>query len=433
MSMAEPDGIRRLLAGVHADGTALSLDEHLGLYGPALPDARPRHLRHELIELTAASGLRGRGGAGFPTGTKLEAVASARGRAIVVANGVEGEPASRKDKRLLRFAPHLVVDGAAVAAAAVGAEEAIIAVGRGAQNELRAVAAAVAERRARRLDRPVRIRTVAVPDRFVAGEETALVNWLNSGPAKPTFVPPRPFERGVGGSPTLVQNVETLAHLALIARFGAEWFRRVGTADEPGTALVTLSGAVQRPGVYEIAIGTTMEALVKAAGGPADTISAFLFGGYFGSWLPASAAWSLPLADAALQQAGASLGARTLVVLPESACGLRESARAIRYLADESAGQCGPCVHGLAAVAAGMALLARGDNRTGARERMPRWLAQVRGRGACRHPDGAARFVESALDVFADEITRHERYRQCSARKAPPVLPIPKRVAVEWR
>jgi NADH:ubiquinone oxidoreductase subunit F (NADH-binding) len=397
----------RLLAGLREGRGAVSLDAHLDRYGELPPFGRVDG--QELIALVEAAGLTGRGGAAFPTARKLGAVAQAGRRAVVVANGAEGEPASAKDKVLLRRVPHLVLDGVDVAAAAVGAGEAIVAVGAGAGRELAAVQTALAERERHRSDRVV-IRLASVPDRFVAGEETALVNLLNGGPAKPTFTPPRPFERGVGGLPTLVQNVETLANLALIARFGPRWFRALGTQAEPGTVLVTLDGAVPRPGVYEIPIGLPLSQLVAWAGGASTPLSAFLIGGYFGVWISATDALGLDLSNASLDPVGASLGARTVFALPAGTCGIAETARVARYLADESAGQCGPCVHGLDAVATAFEELAVGRRR-GARDdgRLERWLRQIKGRGACRHPDGAARLVESALTVFADEIDRHAR------------------------
>jgi NADH:ubiquinone oxidoreductase subunit F (NADH-binding) len=267
------------------------------------------------------------------------------------------------------------------------------------------------ESRARRgLDGKVRLGVVAAPAGFVAGEETALVSFLNGRAAKPTFKPPLPFERGIGGAPTLVQNAETMAHVALIARFGADWFREAGTPEEPGTALLTVSGAVRRPGVYEVALGTSFVDLLADAGGVTAQPQAFLVGGYFGTWVAAERAQRLQLAEASLRTAGASLGAGALVVLGESACGVVETARIARWLADESAGQCGPCVHGLASVAAGLESLAACERRD-VRPRLARWLGQIPGRGACRHPDGAARFVSSALDVFRAEVDRHLRGR----------------------
>ncbi|MGZ4383411.1 MAG: NADH-ubiquinone oxidoreductase-F iron-sulfur binding region domain-containing protein [Gaiellaceae bacterium] len=415
------DRLPRLLAGMHADGSPPPLEEHLDRYGSPLPDRRPRGWTEELIAVVEASGLRGCGGAGFPTARKLQAVASQRGRKIVVANGVEGELVSSKDKLLLRSAPQLVLDGAVIAAAAVGAEEAVIAVARSAREEAAAIAQAI-EQRGRRLDGGVALRLVGVPDGFVAGEETALVQSLNGRPARPTFVPPRPFEKGVDGRPTLVQNVETLGQLALVARFGARWFRGLGTEREPGSALVTLGGSVRRAGVYEIGLGTTLGDLVRSAGGVAEEPGAFLVGGYFGAWIDPREAESLPLLDGTLAERGASLGARAIVALPRNACGLIETARVARYLARESAGQCGPCVNGLAAIAGALEQVARGG-RDARAERLPRWLSQVAGRGACRHPDGAVRFVESALAVFSDEIERHVHQRRCSGRDRA-ILPV---------
>jgi NADH:ubiquinone oxidoreductase subunit F (NADH-binding) len=389
----------RLLAGVRSDGSPARLDEHVAAYGapPTLDGAW-------LIDLVDASGLTGRGGAAFPTAAKLRAVAARRGRKFVVANGVEGEPLSRKDKALLGSVPHLVLDGAALAAGAVGCDEAVVAVAKSAAHERAALEHAVAERVRRRLDH-VRFQVAAAPDGFVVGEETALLSWLSGRPPKPTLVPPRPFERGLRGRPTLVQNVETLAQLALVARFGPAWFREVGAADEPGSTLVTLSGAIARPGVYEAALGMPIRDLVAWAGGPTEPLSAYLLGGYFGSWVAAADAERAALLDAELVAVGASLGARTIVALPARVCGIVETARLARYLANESAGQCGPCVHGLAAIAGGLERLAAGDATDV--PRIDRWLEQVRGRGACRHPDGAVRLVASALEVFAPEVRLH--------------------------
>jgi NADH:ubiquinone oxidoreductase subunit F (NADH-binding) len=418
MSAAEiagPPGLPRLLAGVTSADAPATLDEHRSVYG-RLPS--PGGV--DLPALVEASGLLGRGGAGFPTATKLRAVAARRGRPVVVANGTEGEPISGKDKVLLRYLPHLVLDGAAAAAQALGAREAIVAVSRTDREGLDALSAAIAERGAG-LDKRVRLRAVAVPDGFVAGEETALVQFLNRGVAKPTFTPPRPFERGVGKAPTLVQNVETLAQLALIARFGPEWFRAVGTTDEPGSALVTISGAVAEPGVYEVALGTPLRELVAQAGGVTEHVRAFLVGGFFGSWLGEREVADASLLEADLRTRGGRLGARAIVVLPTSACGICETAAAMRYLADSSAGQCGPCVYGLDAIARSLQRLAA-QERLDERKQLGRWIAQVRGRGACRHPDGAAAFATSALRVFAREAEHHLRGR-CEAKRR--VLPTP--------
>jgi NADH:ubiquinone oxidoreductase subunit F (NADH-binding) len=422
---AAPDGLPRLLAGYRPDG-AVALDEHLATYGPP---PRPGHHRGRLIAAIEASGLRGRGGASFPTGRKLRTVAEQRGRRVVLVNGCEGEALSHKDRLLLSAVPHLVLDGAELAAEAVGADEVVVAADRSARPALSAVARAVEARGAVGLD-PIRIRLVGVPTRYVAGEETALVQFVNGGVAKPTFTPPRPFERGVDGRPTLVQNVETLAHVALIARYGPDWFRSLGTHDEPGSALLTIGGAVTRGGVCEVSIGTPLRDAVHAAGDVDAGVSAFLLGGYYGSWVSAAEAWDVPLSNAALRTVGASLGTGVVYAFPSGCCGLLATARVTEYLAGETAGQCGPCVHGLRAVADAMTSIAAGHDVPAMLDRLEAVSSQVLGRGACHYPDGVIRFVATALRAFDDEVRRHAAGQGCAGE--PPVLPIP-RSDGSWR
>jgi NADH:ubiquinone oxidoreductase subunit F (NADH-binding) len=379
-------------------------DRHRGTYGSLPPVAvRDAKLLTEIDE----SGLTGRGGAAFPTAVKLAAVAGKR-RREVVANGTEGEPASAKDAYLLTQNPHLVLDGLAVATRLVDAGRSTIAVAQGATAAARSLEHAIAERPT--AGRPQLVR---VPDRFVAGEESALVNAVTGGPAKPTGR--RPFESGI-----LVQNVETLAHLALVARFGARNFRTAGTDAEPGTALATVSGAVVRTGVVEFELGTTLGELVDRCGGLREPVDAVLIGGYFGKWLSYDP--GLALSNAGLRLRGAALGARVIVLLPASVCGLVETARVARYLAEESAGQCGPCVFGLKALADELGALAAATSPDRALQRIPRLEAQIKRRGACAHPDGAIGFVTSALETFATEVDCHCA-GSCSASAATPVLP----------
>jgi NADH:ubiquinone oxidoreductase subunit F (NADH-binding) len=247
------------------------------------------------------------------------------------------------------------------------------------------------------------------------------MHYLNGGRPIPVFVPPRPFERGYAGRPTLVQNPETLAQVALVGRFGPHWYRELGTTADPGSALVTISGAVSAPGVYELAFGTPLTDLLAAAGGATEPLQALLVGGYFGTWVDAARAMRLRLAREELRSVGCSLGSGVLIALGVSACGLHESARVIQYLAAESAGQCGPCVYGLRAIADSVAAIADGAAHPREHERVLRWTSEVRGRGACHHPDGAVRFVESMISVFGAEIDDH-RGRRCTA--APAGLPL---------
>jgi len=399
--MTGPPGLPRLLAGLHPDGSPMTLADHERVHGPL-----PRPRAADVIAAAERAGLRGRGGADFPTARKLRAVAERR-RTTVVVNASETEPASGKDKLLLSRMPHLVLDGAVLAASAVGAREVIVKLGERAHDALASIEGAVAVR----TGDPAAFKFAIGPDRYVAGEESAVIHFLNGGDAKPTFVPPRPYERGYQGRPTLVQNPETLAQLALIARYGPDWFREVGTEADPGSALVTITGAVRSPGVYELAFGTPMNDLVAAAGGSTEPLQALLVGGYFGTWVQAARALRLRLAREDLNSVGCSLGSGVLIALGESSCGLHESARVISYLAAESAGQCGPCVFGLRAIADAATGLAQGVAHARERERLERWSTEIRGRGACHHPNGAARFIESALDVFGAEIDWHQRER----------------------
>ena len=188
--------------------------------------------------------------------------------------------------------------------------------------------------------------------------------------------------------------------------------------------LVTVGGAVQQPGVYELAFGTPLKTAFEAAGGFTEPVQAVLVGGYFGAWLPAETALGLPLTPADLKAAGAAIGAGVLLALPASACGLGESQRVATWLANQSAGQCGPCTLGLPAIAEDLAVLSRGGKTTNVRHRLDRRLSLVEGRGACHHPDGTARFVASALQTFAQDLARHQRGNPCPPTRHP-VLPLP--------
>jgi NADH:ubiquinone oxidoreductase subunit F (NADH-binding) len=420
----QAERLPRLLSGRFGTGPA-GLDEHLARHGPVPSCGHDQRRRDEMIDAVGRAGLTGRGGASFPTARKLAAVASGRRRPVVIANGTEGEPASAKDKVLLAQEPHLVLDGAVLAAEMVGAGRTVIVVHH-AVREI--VQHAATERRRRGIER-VRVQVMTAADQFVAGEASAVVHWVERGVAKPTRTPPRLSERGLAGRPTLVQNVETLAHLALIARHGPSWFRSVGTPAEPGSMLVTLMGALRRPGVYEVGIGTPVSEVLGLAGGTSAPLAALLVGGYFGTWVKWDSAAALPFSVAGLETVGAGPGAGLVVALPADACGLTETARVTRYLASESAGQCGPCVFGLASIAGQLEALV--DGRAHDVGRLRRWLGQVDGRGACRHPDGVVRMVGSALDLFSAEIDQHT-LGWCCGTGATSVLPVPPQ-ATRWR
>jgi NADH:ubiquinone oxidoreductase subunit F (NADH-binding) len=410
------------------DRGPVDLATHLRRHGP-LPALSPAAIVNDVDD----SGLLGRGGAGFPTGRKMRTVAAGHRRAVVVGNGCEAEPASNKDHVLLKQSPHLVLDGLALAARAVGAREIHLVLHQ--QSQARAALVdALAERGRLKVD-STKVQLHAVPARYVASEESALVQFLNGGPAKPAFTPPRPYESGVGGRPTLINNIETLANIALITRYGPGWYRCVGDPGEPGTMLVTVSGPNVDRSVLETATGATVDHVLAAGGVRLADCQAVLVGGYFGTWFSSATAPRLALTQAAMRSAGGALGAGIVVGLPHTSCGLTETARVAAYLAAHTAGQCGPCFNGLPAIAAALQRLAYGPWDESLAGPLNRWLSVVPGRGACRHPDGAIRLVASALRLFSADVDAHRGGFRCRYVGARPVLPVPDLAAASgpWR
>jgi len=432
-----PPALPRLLAGIRAHG-AIGLDEHLALHGP-LPLGRGGRRRQQreraamLVDEIERAGLLGRGGAAFPTATKMRAVLDARGRAIVVANAAEGEPASLKDRTLLETLPHLVLDGAAIAAEAVGADEVIVCVCETGGPSVEAVERAIAERAhaSGSAGGSPKVLLTTVPSHYVAGQESALVNYLNGGAAKPTFTPPMPFEQGVRRRPTLVDNVETLAHIALIARHGAAWFRELGIPTQPGSTLITLCGPVTHPGVYEIEHGASLASLIEASGGTTARIRAALFGGYAGAWVGGDRLHGVALSKEHLAPHGATLGAGIVQLLSEEACPVAETARTARWMAGQSARQCGPCIHGLDALASTVEEIVGGIAHPNATRRLGQLASLSTRRGACAHPDGAVNLVLSAVEVFSAEFADHARHGPCDGCSRRPELPLPERPVID--
>ncbi|HSP08797.1 MAG TPA: NADH-ubiquinone oxidoreductase-F iron-sulfur binding region domain-containing protein [Candidatus Dormibacteraeota bacterium] len=403
-----------------------NIEDHQRRLGSRPAGGRP------LIDLLAHSGLRGRGGAWFPTSRKWAAVADrSDGRAVVVINASEGEPLSAKDKTLMALRPHLVLDGAALAAESVGADDIVLYVSRGTGGTEKMVSLAAKERRRSGRDEPT-IRIVRTAHRYIAGESSAVVNRVSGGPSKPKFGQ-RSSEKGVNDRPTLVQNVETLAHVAMIARYGSEWFRKLGTQTSPGSALMTVLGNVQHPGVYEVDLGARLGGVLEAAGGAVTPPAGALLGGYFGTWLPPAVLADLPLdVDVLRTKYGAAFGCGIVAVLPSEGCPVVEAARIFNYLAAETAGQCGPCVNGLAAIAASMNNIAQSNGGVGDLEKVRRWIDMVRNRGACHHPDGAVGLLSSALTVFADHVQMHVYRQRCYGARSSG-FPQPPAAGQGWR
>ncbi len=423
----------RLLAGPPAPAGAEPLADHLARLG-ALPavGAGP------LLDEVAASGLAGRGGGGFPVARKLATAraAAAGGAPVLVVNASESEPASVKDRTLCTLRPHLVLDGAAVAAALVGASSVVVYAHRGADAVAGAFRRAGAERREARLPDPD-LHLGMGPARYVAGEASAAASWLEGGEAKPRALGAPLAAAGVSGRPTVVHNAETLAHLALLARFGGSWWAEAGTPASPGSRLVTVHAGELGATVLEVVEPTTIGTLLEhgpavvSADGPSP-VRAVLVGGYAGRFVDGAAAAALPFTPEDLALVGAAPGCGLLAPLAEAFCGVAAAARLARWLAGESAGQCGPCLYGLADVAEALEALVEATSSRREVRRLGRLLGEVRGKGACHHPDGAVAMVTSALEVFAAEVDAHARRRRCPAGCAVPGWPLP-RPEEAWR
>lgn len=367
-----------------------SLAEYLD-HGGYQPGGEPG----ELIERVERSGLVGRGGAAFPLAVKLRSVRNGVGPRAVVANGEEGEPLSVKDRWLLRFRPHLVLDGLLRAARAVGADRAYVYLSDA--DAADSVWSALAEIE----DLPVPVELVRIEPAYVGGEETAVVRAIDGGPALPVDKPPRPFEAGIGGRPTLVSNVETLAHLPAIDRHGCP------APAGPGTFLLTLSGATRAPGLYEVPLGTTLREVAGLTGGFDGEPQGALMGGYFAG-LAAADVLDLPLTYQAARSRSTGLGCGAIWVIGADECPVAIAADLMAYFEQHNARQCGPCIRGTGAMAAALGRLAGGTASERDVEQVAKWSVSLRGRGACAYLDGAANLAASVFREFPECVAAHE-------------------------
>ena len=367
-----------------------------------------------LIDAVEASLLRGRGGAAFPLSVKLRTLESQHGEKFIVANGEEGEPASIKDRWLLRKRPHLVLDGLFRAAAAIGAQRGYVYVSDARAGD--SVEVALGELGGT----PLPIIVHRVDAAYVAGEETAAVRSINGGPAKPTDKPPRPFQQGVDSKPTLISNVETLANLPFIATRGAAAFKVHGTdTGSPGTFLMTVTGACERPGLSEVPMGVTMRDALRTLGRPFGEPNAFLMGGFFAGLL-GPRAMDVELTYDRLKAAGSGLGCGAIVVVGENDCPVSATADVLAYFARENAGQCGACIRGTSAMSKVADALSQGQADFASVEKLRAWSVSLIGRGACNLLDGAAYVAASLFREFPGEVDAHlAGHCDACARHAP--------------
>ncbi|WP_052425191.1 NADH-quinone oxidoreductase subunit NuoF family protein [Streptomyces fulvoviolaceus] len=402
----------------------LDLPMHLRVHGPLEPLGG-----EQLARLAENINLRGRGGAGFPFHKKLRSVAEAaikRGvRPVVVVNGSESDPTCRKDTVLINRAPHLILDGALLVAEALGAGALVIGVTR--ESTQRSMEAALAERGLSNGRRSaLRVSVQRNPSRMVTGAAASLIRSIDGGPAIPPGRKVSGSQSGVGGAPTLLSNAETFAQLAIAARIGPERYGNTGLYDEPGTVMLTVSGAVARPMVIEVPTGVPLRYVLQLAGAP-PMPQGVLTGGYHGKWIDAATVNEAIVSRNSLDAVGGALGAGAILPITQETCPLGESLRVAQWLAEESAGQCGPCYLGLPAAARGLEDILNGGGPA-ALEALKQVAKNVKRRGACSHPDGSAMFLESTIKAFADDLAAHVLGNGCG-RPVQGLLPAGPRAA----
>jgi len=410
------------------DPAVTTLEQHLARGGGA-GLARAMELGpYQIIEEVNLAGLRGRGGAGFRTGAKWLSVQRGGGRHhYVVCNAAEGEPATFKDRALLRANPYQVLEGLAIAARAVDAREGFVALKASFDRERRAVERAVAEMTGADLLGGLTVRVVAGPEEYLFGEEKALLEVIEGNDPLPRWMPPylhglfatapqlgweaHDPEAGHHGehaaNPTAVNNVETLANVPHILATGAEWFRTLGTAQSPGNVVCTVVGDVSQPGVVEVELGTPLRDLFDACGGPLPgrSVRAVLSG--ISNPVLTADQLDTPLSYEAMEAAGSGLGAAGFAVYDDTAC-MVEVARALsRFLSVESCGQCPPCKFGTGEITDALDRIGDGRGDEGQLERIHERLATVTDANRCYLPVEEQRVISSILRAFPEDFVAH--------------------------
>ncbi|KAA2213479.1 NADH-ubiquinone oxidoreductase-F iron-sulfur binding region domain-containing protein [Teichococcus oryzae] len=367
-----------------------------------------------IIPAIEAAGLRGLGGAGFPTHHKWAAVAARPGPGKwVVCNGNEDEPGTFKDRFLLSRTPHQVIEGALVAALAVGAATVVLYVNPREEAAVRVLREAVMQweahpllaRLSAAIGESLRLLVVTGSGLYIGGEETAAVASVMGGFPFPTLKPPFPAERGVEGAPTLVNNVETLAHAGQILRGGPEWYRGLGLGGAPGTKLFSLSGDVLRPGLHELPMGTPLRSLVFEHGGGMLGGKAFkaVFTGGPSNTLLTAGDLDAPLDFDSLRARGSRLGTGAMIVVGEGTSILRKTAEYVAFFAANSCGQCPPCKIGTHQVSRILERIEGGAGRPGDLQALENLAELLPGSGRCGLVDGAATVLASSLRTFRAE------------------------------
>ena len=393
-----------------------NIDEYRRLGGFAALEMARVTAPQTIVETVRASGLRGRGGAGFPTGMKWASVPRADRSPYLVCNADEGEPGTFKDRFLMERAPFLIVEGIVIAARAVRAAEAIIYV--------RGEYAAVAEILKQAIDRTreagylarddgdeLTISVVRGGGSYVVGDETALLNSLMGNRGYPMLKPPFPTEKGLWGLPTVINNVETLSCVPPIVARGASWFSSIGARSSPGPKLYCVSGHVQDPGVYEFPTGVTVAELVEAAGGGRGEPKAVQIGGTAGPFYDLRG-WSYPLDYESMKEVGGTLGSGAVVVLNTSVSMLHVLEVTARFFSEESCGQCFACRYGTRQLEYMADRVATGRGRLEYLDQMQKAVAVMDSASYCPFGQAAKLPFGTLFEYFGEELESGVKQQQ---------------------
>jgi NADH:ubiquinone oxidoreductase subunit F (NADH-binding) len=424
-----------------------SLDEWLATDVGGLGLQRATELGPDGVrDLVELSGLRGRGGGGFPTGRKWRAVASAAAPRYLVCNGAEGEPGTFKDRALLRANPYQLVEGLLIAALAVEVTDAYVALKESFEREYEALMRAIGEMQAAGICRNCEIRVVQGPEEYLFGEEKGLLEVIEGNPPLPRLLPP--YEHGLfatavqtgweghepdpdvpgrrGSNPTVVNNVETLSNLPHVLARGADWFRSLGTAGTPGTFVCTVVGDVVAPDVGEVEAGTTLRQVIDAVGSglPAGrTVKGVLSGVANPVVLPHDL--DTPLSYEAFSALGSGIGSCGFIVFDDTACAVEVARMVSRFLSVESCGQCPSCKLGSGEITTRLERLQAGVAGDIDLETISYWVARVTDGNRCYLAVEEQLVVSSLLSAFPEEFVAHVEQRGCAL---PRVLELPKLV-----
>jgi NADH-quinone oxidoreductase subunit F len=370
----------------------------------------------ELLTKITESGLRGRGGAGFPVGKKWRAAAETPATLRhIVCNAGEDEPGSFKDRTLIEYRPHLVVEGAILAARAIEAAELHFYINETYNDAIARITEAIAQATALGYIDSLKTSIHRAPTVYVAGEDSAAVEVIEGKAAKPRQKPPYPATAGILGKPTVVNNVETLANIPLIIRNGAAWFRSFGTTESPGTMIFCLGEEMNSPGAYELPLGTSLRQLYEESGGGLKSgkrLKAILPGGPSCAFLTGKQL-DVALDPDSLKRAGSSLGCGVMRFYSEDTCMVEEVLRIAQFFARESCGQCPACRMETTMLATMLERIAQGKADPALFDQFQKIIDFNRGKGYCALVNMPGPPIISALRLFRDEFDEHARKGAC--------------------